>query len=240
MRIAALAIVLLATAATSPAIAQVAVDPVTMLRDGTLLEVSATGKTTRVPDIATIRAGVVTQSPTAAQALADNARRMARVIAALKGAGVADRDVQTANISLQPQYDNRDGRAPVITGYQASNTLSVRFRQVADSGRILDVLAKEGANSIDGPNFMIDKPEAANDEARIDAIRQARARAELYARAAGMRVDRIVTISEGGGYMPRPAPMLMARMAEGAAADTSVAPGEEDVTVTVNVRFLLK
>ncbi|MES2336802.1 MAG: SIMPL domain-containing protein [Pseudomonadota bacterium] len=223
-----------------PAAAQVAAQPAVMI-DGTILDISATGKTARVPDVATIRAGVVTQAPTAAAALSDNAARVQRVLAALKSAGVADRDIQTATISLQPQYKYGENVAPVITGYQASNTVSVRFRDVAKSGTILDALVRQGANQIEGPNLSIDKPEAAEDEARIDAVAKARARAELYAKAAGLRVERIVSISETGGDMPQPPmPVMMQSMRGKAAADTAVAAGEQDVVISVSVRFLLK
>lgn len=223
------------------AAAQVASPAPAMLLEGTLLEVSATGKTTRVPDVATISAGVVTQSATAAAALSDNAQRMARVLAALKKAGVADRDIQTSNIAIQPQYRYAQNEAPVITGYQASNTVAVRFRDVARSGAILDALVREGANQIDGPNLSIDKPEAAEDEARIDAVAKARARADLYAKATGLRVERILSIGEGNGYSPpMPMPMMMARVSAAEGADSKVAAGEQNVTVTVNVRFLLK
>jgi len=234
------AVLSLALAAPVAAHAQVATAPV-LLPEGTLLDLTATGKTTRVPDVAIIRAGVVSQSPTAAAALADNAQRMARVLAALKRAGVAERDVQTANIALQPQYRYQQNEAPVITGYQASNNVQVRFRDIGKSGAILDALVKEGANQIDGPNLTIDQPDAAEDEARTDAVAKARARAELYAKAAGLRVERIVSISEGGFAPPPPMPMMMARMAAAAPeADTKIAAGEQDVTVSVTVRFLLK
>ncbi|WP_443026687.1 SIMPL domain-containing protein [Sphingomonas sp. Leaf21] len=208
---------------------------------GTVLDVSAEGRTTRVPDLATIRAGVVSQGATAAAALTDNAQRMARVLAAVKRAGVAERDIQTATVQLQPQYRYGDNVPPTITGYQATNTLSIRFRDIARSGTVLDALVAQGANQIDGPNLSIDKPDAALDEARTDAIARARARAELYAKAAGMRVARIVSITENGQDAGGPErPMMMVRaMASDAAAKTSIAPGERDVTVNVSVRFLL-
>jgi len=219
--------------------AQVPDRSATILPDGAVLDVVATGRTSRVPDVATIRAGVVTQAPTAAAAMADNAQRTARVLAAIRKAGVAERDVQTATISLQPQYRYVDGQAPVITGYQASNSVSVRFRDIAKSGAILDALVAQGANQIDGPNLSIDKPEGAMDAARTDAIARARARAELYARAAGMRVERIVSISESGSDAPSPPPIAVMRAAA-SQADTQIAAGEQDVTVSVSVRFLLK
>ncbi len=209
--------------------------------NGTVLDVNVEGRTTRVPDIATIRAGVVSQGATAAAALADNAQRMTRVLAALKQARVADRDIATSTVGLSPQYRYADGKPPVITGYQATNTVTIRFRDVAKSGSVLDALVAQGANQIDGPNLSIDQPDAALDEARTDALKRARSRADLYAAAAGLRVARIVTIAESGqdsgGQPPRPIMYARAQMAD---AKTEIAPGEQDVTVTLSVRFLLQ
>ncbi|MEN2747736.1 SIMPL domain-containing protein [Sphingomonas sp. T9W2] len=235
-------LILAAIGTALPATAQQAVPTsAPVLTDGTLLDVSATGKATRVPDIATIRSGVVSQAATAAAALSDNAQRMTRVVAALRRAGVADRDIQTAQIQLQPQYRYAENQPPAITGYQASNSVSVRFRDVGKSGAILDALVAQGANQIDGPTLSVDAADAALDEARTDAIRRARARADLYARAAGLRVDRILLISEDGGQLPQP-PMPMLQMARAAkmADSTPVAAGEQDLTVDVAVRFLLR
>jgi uncharacterized protein YggE len=232
---------LLAVALLAPVAAQAqVVSAPTMLVEGTLLDVSATGKVTRTPDLATIRSGVVTQAATASAALSDNSTKMSRLLAALKRAGVGDRDVQTAIIQLQPQYRYQQNEAPVITGYQASNSVSVRFRDVARSGAILDALVREGANQIDGPTLSIERADGALDEARTDAVAKARARAELYARAAGLRVERILSISESGDFAPAPPPVVMMRAQALEAADTRVVPGEQDVAVTVAVRFLLK
>lgn len=208
---------------------------------GTILDVSAEGRTTRVPDLATIRAGVVSQSATAAAALSDNAARMAKMLAALKRAGIAPRDVATANVGLSPQYRYADNVPPVITGYQATNGVTIRFRDVAKAGTILDALVAEGANQIDGPNLSIDKPDVALDEARTDAVKRARARAELYAAAAGLKVGRVISIAEAGqdagGGGPQPVFYARAAMAD---AKTQVVPGEKDVTLTLSVRFLLQ
>jgi uncharacterized protein YggE len=236
------AVITLTSLVITPAIAQsvpVASAPA-MIPDGTLLDITATGKTTRVPDLATIRAGVVTQAPTAAAALSDNANRMSAVLAGLKRAGIQTRDVATANVSLQPQYRYEDNKPPVITGYQATNNVSIRFRDIAKSGAILDALVAQGANQIDGPNLSLDQPDAALDEARVDAVKRAQARAELYAKAAGLSVSRILTIAEGGEIAGPPPPMPVYRMAAAKAADTQVLAGESDVTVTITVRFLLK
>jgi uncharacterized protein YggE len=212
-----------------------------ILPDGTILDVTATGRTVRTPDLATIDAGVVTQAPTAAAALRDNAARMTGVLAALKKAGVESRDIATSTVRLNPQYRYQDNQPPAITGYQATNTVTVKFRDIAKAGGILDALVAEGANQIDGPNLSLANPDAALDEARTDAVARARARAELYARAAGLSVSRIVSIDENGenAGAPPPRPMMFAR-AEVAAPKTQIEPGETDVTVTLSVRFLLK
>lgn len=228
-----------AIAATLPLAAAAQVAPAAPVTEGTLLDVVADGLATRAPDIATIRAGVVTQAPTAAAALSANAVQMTRVLAALKAAGVAERDVQTATISLNPQYRYAENQPPVITGYQASNSVAVKFRDIARSGRILDALVGQGANQIDGPNLSIDQIDAAHDEARVDAVKRARARADLYARALGMRVERILSLSEAAdGGAPGPVPVMMVRAQ--AKDATQLVPGEQQVGVNLRVRFLLR
>ena len=229
----------LAAAAT----AQTPLPMATVVPDGTILDVTATGRTTRVPDLATVRAGVVTQNATAGGALTENAQRMTQVVRALKSAGIAERDIATSNVSLSPQYRYADNQPPVITGYQASNTVSVKFRDIAKAGPALDALVRSGANQIDGPSMSLSQPDAALDEARTDALKAARARAALYANAAGMTVARIVSIEEAGdndGGRPQPPMMLQrAAMAEGRDS-TPMLAGETDVTAMVRVRYLLK
>jgi len=207
---------------------------------GTRLEISATGEATRVPDVAIITAGVVTRAASARAALAQNAARMERVRAALKSAGIADRDIQTSNISLNPEYRYVQDKAPQLIGYSASNQLSVRFRDIAKSGDILDALVAEGANSINGPNLTIDKPEEALDEARTKAVGVGRARAELYARALGMRVVRLVSVSESGGGYPVPPPMPVMMEARAQAASTKIDPGEQKLSVSLGMVFELR
>ena len=208
---------------------------------GTRLDVSATGEVTRVPDLAIINAGVVTRSSTATGAIAENAARMERVRTALKRAGIADRDIQTSSINLNPDYVYAERQPPRLTGYTASNQLSVRFRDIRETGKILDALVAEGANQIGGPSLTIDKPEAAYDEARLKAIANGRARADLYARALGMRVVRLLAVSEGGGSYPVPPPRpMMAEMRAMDAAQTKIDPGEQKLEVTVNMSFELQ
>lgn len=207
---------------------------------GTVLDIVARGESRRVPDLASVGAGVVSQAPDAATAVRDNAARMARVLAALKKAGIADRDVQTSNLSLAPQYRYAPNEAPVVTGYQASNTVTVRFRDISKAGTILDALVATGANQINGPDLTIEDPAAAMDEARLDAVQKAKARAELYARATGLRIKRIVSISESA-ELGRPMPIMMRAAAAPPAdyAETKVMAGEQSVGVTLSVRYEL-
>ena len=226
----------------APAIGQTppVVSPFVQTISGTRLDVSATGEVSRVPDIAIISAGVMTRSASATAAISENAARMERVRAALKSAGIPDRDIQTSNISLNPEYRYQENQPPQLVGYTASNTVNVRFRDIRNTGRILDALVAQGANQINGPNLTIDKPEAALDEARAKAVAVGRARAELYARALGMRVVRLLSVSEGGGYSVPP-PMVMMRAERGsAAADTKIDPGEQQLQVTVAMSFELQ
>ena len=228
---------LAATMATLPLAAMAEVTGPTM--SGTRLDVVAQGTVKRVPDVAIISAGVITTARDAKSAMASNATAMARVLGALRSAGVAERDMATAQIGLSPQYRYVENQPPVVTGYQANNSVTVRFRDIAKSGAILDALVSAGANQINGPTLTIDKPEAAQDEARADAIKTARARAELYARAAGLTVKRIVAISETSTMSgPPPMPYVRAQMAD-ASAKSEVVPGEQDVGVTVSVTFEL-
>jgi uncharacterized protein YggE len=237
----ALFAVLLASAVALPAAAQgqgtvAFAQPVA----GTRLEVSATGDATRVPDVATVSAGVVTRATTAKAALQQNAAKMERVRAALKQAGIADRDIQTANINLNPEYRYVENQPPRLTGYSASNQLNIRFRDIASTGDILDALVAQGANQINGPTLSIDKPEAALDEARTKALAVGRARAELYARSLGMRVVRLLSVSETGRDYSGPRPMVMMERGMAASADTKIDPGEQRLEVTLAMTFELQ
>jgi uncharacterized protein YggE len=144
---------------------------------------------------------------------------MDRVVAALKRSGIADRDIQTSAISLNPRWNNPEAEAqriaretrqpyvpptepPRIIGYEARNSVQVRVRRLGEMGKIIDTLVAAGANEVNGPSFTLDDQKAAMDEARTEAVAVGRERAELYARAAGMRAVRLLSMSEGGGYYP--------------------------------------
>lgn len=203
------------------------------------LSVSAEGRSLRAPDLAEVSGGVVTVAATASAAMTANAEAMSRVVAAVRKAGIAERDIQTAGISLQPQYRYLQNRPPELTGYQAANTVNLRLRKLADAGRLLDTLVSVGANQINGPNFRVEDDNAARDEARVAAVATGRARAELYAKSAGVRLKRLLTLSENAAYEPGPPrPVMMRQMAADAeSAPTPVAPGEVTLTVTVNLTY---
>lgn len=233
-----LASLLAAVALSAPGPAQAqAQAPATLPADATLLSVSTQAQASRAPDIAAVSAGVVTQAADGNSAMRQNAELMNKVLAAVKAAGVASRDIQTSGINLHPQYHYQENQPPRITGYQASNTLNLKLRDVARIGNVLDALVASGANQINGPSFGIDDPEPLYGQARIDALKLARARAESYADALGVRVRRIVSVNEGGGSMPGPMPM-MARAKE-AFDSTPVAAGESSVSVQLEVVFEL-
>ncbi len=211
--------------------------------DGTLLAVTAQGSSQQVPDIAVLHAGIVSRASDSSASLQQNSAHMARLLAALKKAGIAERDIQTRGIQLNPQYHYRENQPPTITGYEARNSLSIKVRQLGQLGSLLDTLVSEGANEIHGPNLLIDKPEDAYDSARRAALETARNRARMYADSLGLRVRRIVSIDETGQLGSLPAEVMMsARQGKALAAsamDNSIAPGENSLEVTLNVVFEL-
>jgi uncharacterized protein YggE len=215
-------------------------EPAPVSSTPTTLTVAAEGRVTRAPDIAEVSGGVVTSASTAAAAMAENTVRMNAVVAAVKKAGIADRDIQTTGLNLQPQYRYADNQPPVLTGYQVTNTVSLRLRKLVEAGRLLDTLVGVGANQIGGPNFSVDAADEALDEARVAAVKMARTRAQLYAQAAGLRIKRIVSISESGAIEPGPRPMMVMARAVRMEAAPMVAPGEVALGVNVTMVFELE
>ena len=224
-----------ALAVTGPAAAE---PTITQTIAGTRLDVEASADVMRVPDIAVISAGIVSHAPTATAALDNSAQVMQRVLGALKKAGVDQRDIQTANINLNPEYRYPQNESPQLVGYSATNTVTVRFRDIRSSGKILDALVAEGANQLNGPALLVDHPEEALDEARTKAVAAGRARAELYARSLGMHVVRLVAMNENGNTIPAPLPLRM--QAAMAKADTPVEPGEQKLGVNLSMTFELQ
>lgn len=211
----------------------------------TTLTLSSYGETRTAPDQATISMGVTVQAPTAAAALAQNRTRMNAVISAIRAQGIAERDIQTSGLDLSPQYTypNRtqgNSGPPRITAYQVSNQVTVLVRDLTKLGPAVDAVVGSGANQINGITFGLANADTRADEARRQAVANVARKAELYAQAAGLRLVRLVTLSESGGYTPRPPVVMMRQVSMEASADsTPVQPGEVGVRVDVTAVYEL-
>ena len=207
----------------------------------TTLSISAEGSVEAEPDLAYITTGVRTEAKTAAEALSENATRMNALFDVLEEAGIAERDIQTSNFSLNPKYDYPERRAPRLVGFEVSNQVTVRVRDLDELGGILDTVVEAGGNAFGGLSFAVEDDSDLRDEARKLAMKNAVARAKLYADAADYKIARIVTISEGGSYSPQPMKMqarMQMDMAE--SAPSPVAGGELSFRASVNVVFELE
>jgi uncharacterized protein len=192
------------------------------------------------PDLAEVDGGVTSEAKTAREASGANNDAMAKVLQALKSFGLADKDVQTSRLSLQPlsaANRNANNASMQIVGYRASNRVTVQVHDVSKVAGTIDALVGAGANDIGGINFMVSNASKLLDEARTQAMANARRKAEIYAKAAGVTLGAPVSISEGGVAMP----MQFRKMAVGiAAAPTPVAQGEETLQVSVSVSWAIK
>lgn len=209
--------------------------------NATRLDLSAQSSIKASPDIATLQIGVVTKAATAEQARKDNAQKMNAAFKILQDKKIDKNDYQTTGLNLNPDYVYEKDKAPRISGYQAVNNLTVKLRNLDQASDVIDALVASGINQVSGPNFSVDKPETFLNKARQDAMKQADERARVYAQATGLRVQRIVSISENSNIgMPRPYMMKAAMVPEMASADsTPLAPGQVDLDVTVNVTYEL-
>ena len=199
------------------------------------INVSGQGEIAAVPDVATISLGVNTEARNAAEALKANNKATAAVLALLVDQGIAAKDMQTSNLSLNPVWDRRksnDSR-PKITGYQVNNTVSVRVRDLPKLGEILDQVVSAGANVFHGLQFGTTQTADLRNQARKAAVRDARAKAELYADAAGVKLGRLISLSESSGHSPRP----MMRMEAMAADSVPIAAGEIGININVNMVY---
>ena len=205
-----------------------------------LITVSASGFAYAAPDRARISSGVAAEAATAREALGANSELMGKVVAGLKEAGIDAKDIQTSNFSVEPRYTNpRDGTPSRIDGYRVSNQVTVLVRDVAALGSLVDKLASLGANQIYGLNFEVSKAETLKDEARKEAVANARRRAELLAAAAGAEVGDVVTISESVDHIG-PRPMAMARTAEMKMDAPPMEAGTHTLEANITVTWKLK
>lgn len=227
---------LAATALTIPAVANATEVQVTA--NGPVIELSVYESVNADPDLVTIGAGVTSQAPTAVEALRENAAEMKRVIDRIRALGVADEDIQTTGINLNAQYDyDRDSRQQIFRGYQVSNRVSVKLRDIEGTGRALDALVSAGATDLSGPSFSIENDEEAKALARERAVERAETRAQAYAAMYGYDGVRVLAVSEtiqGSGPVPQ---MEMRAMAAADVASTPVQPGQVSTGVSITIKY---
>ncbi|MCM5557594.1 SIMPL domain-containing protein [Pleomorphomonas sp. JP5] len=216
--------------------AALAADPATAT-----LTLSADGVVSAAPDMAIVSLGVVKQADTADEALSANNKAMQETLAALKEAGVDDKDIATSSFAIDPvmvyppQKDDGSQDAPKITGYRVSNAVTVKLRDITQAGGLLDKVIRVGANDVRGVSFTVDNQDSLMDEARVEAMKTLETRAELYAKTGGFTLKRILSISEGGADTP-PVPMMMAKMTTQAEAVPFMA-GQQDIRATVHMTW---
>ena len=208
-----------------------------MPRRVSTVTVAGSGTVSATPDQADITTGVVTQASTAVQALAANSQAMERLLQSLANLGIGPRDIQTTNISVSPQRRApKEGQLPEITGYEVTNQVRVKVRDLARLGQALDRQVSEGANLVYGIHFGLREPAPLLDEARKRAMADARRKADLYAAEAGLKVGRVLSVQEAGVISPRPEPTPRVTMS----AAAPVAPGEQEIQAAVTVTFTLQ
>jgi uncharacterized protein len=200
--------------------------------------ISVTGEATlsAPPDLAEVDGGVTSDAKTAREASEANNAAMGKVLLALKSAGINEKDFQTSRLSLQPQSAPGRAGSSAVVGYRASNRVTIRLHDVTKVASVIDTMVGAGANDIGGINFMVSQASKLLDDAREQAVADARRKAEIYAKAAGVTLGAPLSITEGGS----PGPMPFRKMAAGMAAGAPVAQGEETLAITVSVSWAIK
>lgn len=205
-----------------------------------LMVITGTGEVSAEPDIAHITSGVVTEADTARTALSRNNAAMTAIFKEIETLGIARKDFATSGFNIGPRYrHHKDGRPPEVTGYQVSNQIRITIRDLDRLGGILDRLVTLGSNTVGGISFGFGKPDAMLNEARRLAVNDARAKAVLYAEAAGVELGPVVAIAESGGNMPRPVPHIRAMKMEAADA-VPVARGEQSLSAEVSITWEIR
>lgn len=201
------------------------------------ISISGEATMTAPPDMARIRVGVSTPGTTAREASAANRKAMAAVVAAVKANGVAEKDIQTSRYSIQPVYANQSGNnQPRITGYMASNNVTLTIHKLDDMGDLIDKLTDGGANSFGGVEFIVSDANKLLDKVRAEALADARRKAQIYADAAGVKLGALLSLSESTNA---PRPMVYMSRAAAPAQETSISAGENTLQVSVSVSYEL-
>jgi uncharacterized protein len=220
-----------------PAVAQV---PAPGAEPVPTLHVSAHATVRRAPDVAVIQLAVETVATTAADATAQNTALMERVLRAVRDQGVADADIRTQRLELQPRYQDRRNVDPEIIGYRALNQVTVRLEDVTATGTVVDAAVRAGVNRVSGIHFELSNPEEAYHEALRQAITKARTEAEVVASALGQRLGAPLNVSTGG--FNTPSPLFRAEnmaVMDQQAGPPPVEPGEVEVQATVSIAWRL-
>ncbi len=202
------------------------------------ITVTGEGRAAAAPDMAVISIGVRSEAPTAAAALRQNSADMSATIKKLKDLGIADKDIQTSGLSVNPRYNYENNRSqPEVIGFTASNSVTVRLRDLSSAGSVIDQAVQSGANTLGGVSFSFSEPKPLYDEARRDAVTEAKAKASLLTDAAGVRLGKLLYIQEGYAQAPQPK-MYSARMEMAdSAANVPMEAGESEVNVTVSLVY---
>jgi uncharacterized protein YggE len=225
-------------------VAALAQTSVTIAETAPVVTLNVTQSVEAAPDVATVGTGVQTRAPTAQVAMQQNAAQTEKLIAALSKAGIAKKDIQTSGINLNAQYDysNNNGQSPThrFIGYEASNQLTVKLRDIKRVGASLDAMVAAGATNLNGPTFSIDDPSPLLVQARGAALKSAKAQADFYAQAAGYRSARLLSINESNSGGQPPMPMMVRSFKADAAPVTPVEPGQVSASVTLTVQYALE
>ncbi len=212
-------------------------DPTSASPEPGTIVVSGTGRIAVTPDVADLRLGVAVSRPTVNAARSEAATLMTAILAAVDAAAVPRKDVRTSLLSVQPRYDYRDGKPPTLTGYELANVVEVTVRDLARLGDVVDGTLVAGATSLDGLSFRVADPAPAEREARLLAMAEARNRADVLAEAAGLAIEAVTGIVEGGAVPPPGPRMKSERMLMAADASTPVEAGFQEIAVTVTVSY---
>lgn len=203
--------------------------------------VTGLGEASAEPDMATVSIGVETEGKTAAEALQANSASMRSTLERLKRNGIADKDMQTQNLSVNPRYNYGENRtSPEIIGYVATNTLSVKLRDLDKAGAVIDAAVSTGANNLGGVSFGFADDRPLMNEARKAAVKDAREKAALYAEAAGVSLGPIIQLQDGYSVTPPPQPYMAARAMTADSKSTPVATGESTVTANVTLVYEIR
>jgi uncharacterized protein YggE len=203
------------------------------------ITIAGEGEVEAVPDIAQITLGVETNSAQVAVAQQENTQKVNQMIASLKQLGIEEKDIKTSQYSVYPQYDYPDGRQ-ILRGYQISQSVTVKIRNFDNIGKALEMAGSAGVNQVGGLSFTIDDPEGLRQQARVEALQNAKSKAEELAKNAGVKLGRLVSFNESEGGSPIPYPVAM--RAEGYALDEKsvapdIQPGSQEVKVFVSVTY---